>query len=181
MAPLKSWLQIDPRSHFSIHNLPFGIISTAVSPKPRVATAIGDYALDLEAFTQGNGFARLSPIQPHQAVFSQPTLNAFAALGRPMHRVVREYLQSIFLKSGPFPDILQENEVLQKEVLVPLENCKIHLPMHIGDYTVCRIRSWYGLSNISRISTLDSTMLSTLDLCFADLKTPFSRIISTCL
>lgn len=136
MAPLKSWLTIDPKSHFSIHNIPFGIISTTSAPQPRPAVAIGSYALDLHAFAHGNGFSKLSIVQPHQAVFSQPTLNAFAALGRPVHRVVREYLQSVFLDNGPFPDVLQQDEQLHKAALVPLDQCKTHLPMQIGDYTV---------------------------------------------
>ncbi|KAI6800443.1 Fumarylacetoacetase [Hortaea werneckii] len=135
MAPLKSWLNIDSSSHFSIHNLPFGIISTARNPNAHVAVAIGDYALDLHTFAQHNGFASLSIIQPHQAVFSQSTLNAFAALGRPMHRVVREYLQSVLLENGPFSDILQNNDQLRQLVLTPLKDCQMHLPMAIGDYT----------------------------------------------
>ncbi|KAF2159092.1 hypothetical protein M409DRAFT_30373 [Zasmidium cellare ATCC 36951] len=135
MPPLKSWLKIDPKSHFSIHNIPFGIISTTNAAQPRPAVAIGSYALDLHAFAHGNGFSKLSIVQPHQAVFSQPTLNAFAALGRPVHRVVREYLQSVFLENGPFPDVLQQDDQLQKAALVPLEQCKLHLPMQIGDYT----------------------------------------------
>ncbi|KAI6825526.1 Fumarylacetoacetase [Hortaea werneckii] len=135
MAPLKSWLSIDTSSHFSIHNLPFGIISTAQNPDARVAVAVGEYALDLHAFSQHNGFASLSMIQPHQAVFSQNTLNAFAALGRPMHRVIREYLQSVLLDNGPFSDILQNNDQLRKLVLIPLKDCQMHLPMAIGDYT----------------------------------------------
>lgn len=136
MAPLKSWLEIDPKSHFSMHNIPFGIISTSASPQPHVAVAIGSHALDLHAFAQGNGFSKLSIIQPHQAVFSQSTLNAFAALGRPIHRVVREYIQSVLLENGPFQDVLQKDEKLQKAALIPLEQCKMHLPMQIGDYTV---------------------------------------------
>ncbi|KAI7509100.1 Fumarylacetoacetase [Hortaea werneckii] len=135
MAPLKSWLNIDSSSHFSIHNLPFGIISTARNPNAHVAVAIGDYALDLHTFAQHNGFASLSIIQPHQAVFSQSTLNAFAALGRRMHRVVREYLQSVLLENGPFSDILQNNDQLRQLVLTPLKDCQMHLPMAIGDYT----------------------------------------------
>ena len=136
MPPLKSWLSIDARSHFSLHNLPFGIISTKSSPRPRTAIAIGDLALDLHAFADGNGFSKLSIIQPHQSVFSQSTLNDFAALGRPIHRVVREYLQSVFLKDGPFPDVLEANDELQKQSLIPLDQCRMHLPMKIGDYTV---------------------------------------------
>lgn len=119
-----------------MHNIPFGIISTQSSKQPRPAIAIGDHALDLHAFTEGNGFAKLSAIQPHQAVFSSPTLNAFAALGRPVHKVVREYIQSVLLRDGPFPEVLERNEALQKQALLPLDQVKTHLPMQIGDYTV---------------------------------------------
>ena len=135
MAPLKSWLQIGPKSHFSIHNIPFGIISTAANSEPHPAVAIGDYVLDLQVFTQENGFSALSSIQPHQSVFSQSTLNPFASLGRPVHKIVREYLQSVFLENGPFPDVLEKNEQLRKKALVPVGQYKTHLPMRINDYT----------------------------------------------
>ena len=97
MAPLQTWVDVDPQSHFSIYNIPFGIITTADNKKPRPAIAIGDEALDLAAFTEGNGFSALSTIQPYQSVFFEPTLNAFAALTREYHTIVREYLQSILL------------------------------------------------------------------------------------
>lgn len=132
---LKSWLSIPAKSHFSLANIPFGIISTTSTPKPHPAIAIGDYALDLQVFAAQNGFSALSLIQPHQGVFSSPTLNAFAALGRPMHTAVRKYIQSVFLDSTPFPDVLKNNKSLQQEALVPLKDIKSHLPMQIGDYT----------------------------------------------
>jgi len=132
---LRSWLTISPKSHFSIANIPFGIISTATIQTPHPAVAIGDFALDLQAFTANNGFASLSVIQPHQAVFSSPTLNAFAALGKPLHSAVRKYLQSVLLDSTPFPDILKDNKDLQQKTLIPLKDVKTHLPMAIGDYT----------------------------------------------
>ena len=135
MAPLKSWLEIDPKSHFSLHNLPFGVISTPQTPEPHPGVAVGAHALDLQVFAQQNGFSALSTIQPHQKVFSESSLNAFAALGRPVHRVVREYIQSVLLDNGPFPDVLQKNEQLQKASLVPVKDCKMHLPMRINDYT----------------------------------------------
>ncbi|KAK5108396.1 hypothetical protein LTR62_008352 [Meristemomyces frigidus] len=136
MASLQSWLEIDPKSQFSLHNLPFGIISTAEDPQLHPAIAIGDYALDLHVFTRHNGFAALSIFQPYQAVFlSQSTLNHFAALGRPMHKVVRGYLQSVLLKDGPFPGVFQENESLRSAALIPLQRCQMHLPMRINDYT----------------------------------------------
>lgn len=128
-------MSIDPKTHFSIHNIPFGIISTTQEPEPHAAAAIGGYALDLHVFAQHNGFSALSMIQPHQKVFSERTLNSFAALGRPMHRVVREYLQSVLLDDGPFPNLLRDNRDLKRLALVPLSDCKMHLPMFIGDYT----------------------------------------------
>ena len=60
MAPLETWVDIDPQSHFSIYNIPFGIITTDDNKKPHPAIAIGDYALDLQVFTEGNGFSALS-------------------------------------------------------------------------------------------------------------------------
>ncbi|KAI9674918.1 MAG: hypothetical protein M1822_009021 [Bathelium mastoideum] len=132
---LKSWFPIPGGSHFSLANIPFGIISTSTSQNRRPAVAIGDYALDLEAFTANNGFSACSIIQPHQAVFSQPTLNAFAALGRPIHSVVRKYIQSVFSVDTPHADVLKSDTSLQKKVLVPLKDVETHLPMQIGDYT----------------------------------------------
>ena len=132
---LRSWLQIPPRSPFSIANIPFGIISTSAVQTPHPAVAIGEYALDLQVFAAGNGFAALSIIQPHQNAFSSSTLNAFASLGKPIHSAVRKYLQSVLLEGGPFPHILKDNEDLRQEALVPLKDVKYHLPMAIGDYT----------------------------------------------
>lgn len=91
--------------------------------------------MDLEAFAANNGFSALSIIQPHQAVFSQPSLNAFAALGRPIHSVVRRYIQSIFTEETQYAEILKNNTAVQKQTLVPLKDIKAHLPFKIGDYT----------------------------------------------
>ncbi|KAI8936346.1 hypothetical protein NX059_006759 [Plenodomus lindquistii] len=135
MTSLRSWLNIPKGSHFSLANIPFGIISTASQPSPRVAVAIGEYALDLETFAANNGFSDLSTIQPHQSAFSQPSLNAFAALGRPIHSVVRKYIQSVFSEDTPYPNVLKENKALQKQALVPFKDIRAHLPFKIGDYT----------------------------------------------
>ena len=131
----KSWLSIPLRSHFSLANIPFGIISTAATKTPRPAAAIGEYALDLQIFASNDGFSKLPSIQNSLSVFSQPTLNAFAALGRPVHREVRGYIQNIFSEETEYPQILRANTRLQEEALVPLKNVTTHLPLHIGDYT----------------------------------------------
>lgn len=132
---MKSWLPIAQNCHFSLANIPFGIISTPSKPQHVPAIAIGEYALDLSEFTAQNGFSALSIIQPHQGVFNSSTLNAFAALGRPIHAAVRRYLQSVFLDSTPFPDVLKDNRPLRNSALISLRDVTMHLPMTIGDYT----------------------------------------------
>ena len=130
-----SWLKIDPESPFSLANIPFGIITTATNGTPRPAIAIGQYALDLEAFTSGNGFSRLPSISKSLKVFSEPTLNAFAALGQSTHSSVRKYIQQVFTSGGPHTKPLEENKSLQQKALLPLNIVKTRLPMSIGDYT----------------------------------------------
>ena len=131
---MASWLQIPKNSPFSLANIPFGIISTQSAPKA-AAIAIGDHALNLSAFASSGGFSQLPAIEKHLAVFSQPTLNDFAALGRPVHRQVREYLQNVFRADTKFPQVLKENASLQKSALLPLSQVTNHVPMQIGDYT----------------------------------------------
>ncbi|KAH0600851.1 hypothetical protein MHUMG1_01850 [Metarhizium humberi] len=130
-----SWLTISPDSHFSIANIPFGIISTSSDATKRPAVAIGDYALDLKAFASGGGFSASSEIQKHQDVFAAESLNDFAALGRSFHRSAREYLQSIFSADTKHPQILKDNEQLKKTALLKRADVQNHLPLNIGDYT----------------------------------------------
>ena len=131
----QSWLYDFPNAEFSLANIPFGIITTAESKTPRPAVAIGDHALDLDVFALKGGFSKLASVQDHLSVFSQPTLNAFAALGRPIHRDVRKYLQKVFAEPTEYPDILKDDELLQNEALIYLDKVITHLPMQIGDYT----------------------------------------------
>ena len=133
--PLSSWFPIPPRSHFSLANIPFGIISSAKSSKRRPAVAIGNHALDLDIFSSSNGFSRLPFIQPHLAVFSQPVLNDFAALGQNVHGQVRRYIQQLFSRDTLWPELLKDNLELQDRCLLPLQEVENHLPMQIGDYT----------------------------------------------
>lgn len=134
-ATSASWLDIPRNSHFSLANVPFGIISTAIKVTPVPAVALGTFALDLEAFTRNQGFSGLPSIQSHLHVFSEPTLNAFAALGRKAHKEVRQYIQAVFNRDTQFGSVLRDNDGLRKEALIPLSEVQNHLPMSIGDYT----------------------------------------------
>lgn len=132
MPALKSWLSIPRGSHFSLANLPFGIISTADKRTPRAAVAVGDHVLDLQAFATGSGF---SGLDVDTSVFSEPTLNGFAALGRPIHQKVRSFLQDVFRTDTKHASTLKDNETLQKASLLRQDEVTMHMPMRIGDYT----------------------------------------------
>ena len=43
---LKTWIEIDPNSDFTIHNIPFGIYSDN-KVEHHACSAIGDYIIDL--------------------------------------------------------------------------------------------------------------------------------------
>ncbi|RWQ96760.1 fumarylacetoacetase [Paecilomyces variotii] len=135
MRMAASWLNFPRDSPFSLANIPFGIISTKTTTSPVPAVAIGDHALNLSAFAASGGFSQLPSIQQHLDVFNKPTLNAFAALGRPIHRAVREYIQAVFQADTPYPQVLKENAAVQKESLVLRSEVTNHVPMQIGDYT----------------------------------------------
>ena len=56
---MKSFIEVNPESHFPIQNLPYGVFSTEGSKTPRVGTAIGNYVLDL-SILEKEGFFKNS-------------------------------------------------------------------------------------------------------------------------
>lgn len=134
MAP-KSWLDVPNDSPFSLANIPFGIITTPASSSPHVGVAIGKYALNLSVFASSSGFSECPAITSHLDVFSQPALNDFAALGRPVHREVRQYLQKVFEEGSRFSPAKGFTKPYDEGGLFLLKDVKTHLPFRIGDYT----------------------------------------------
>ncbi|KAF5671904.1 fumarylacetoacetase [Fusarium denticulatum] len=132
---MSSWLPVPQDSHFPIANLPFGIISTTSNPNPRPAVAIGDYAIDLQAFASAGGFESVPEIQLHLSAFSATSLNKFAALGRPFHRLVRKHLQRILRSDTDIPSLLRDDKARRDLVVIPRSEAINHLPLEIGDYT----------------------------------------------
>lgn len=143
-----TWVpDVSPDSPFSLANIPFGIISTSEDAAPHGAAAIGSYVLDLKVLTSDPKVSALFPSSlinnssSSGAIFSQPTLNAFAALGRPTHRAVRAAIQDLLSASTSHPEVLRDNEALRSRALIPTSQARrgggvtMHLPMSIGDYT----------------------------------------------
>jgi len=44
---LRSFIDVEPDSHFPIHNLPYGVFKTSATSPARIGVAIGDEVLDL--------------------------------------------------------------------------------------------------------------------------------------
>ncbi|CAJ2505780.1 Uu.00g131740.m01.CDS01 [Anthostomella pinea] len=132
-----SWVpDVSPESPFSLANIPFGIISTRDDPAPRAAVAIGSQVLDLKVLSSYPTFAGVFPaLEKHESIFSEPTLNAFAALGRATHRDVRKTIQNLLSADTSHPEVLRDNAELRGRALLSQRSVKMHLPMNIGDYT----------------------------------------------
>ncbi|VUC24152.1 unnamed protein product [Clonostachys rosea] len=133
-------IDIPNGSPFSIHNIPFGVISTRSNEAPRCAVAIGDYAIDLDSLAR-TGCLDHAGLKPSASeIFAQPNLNRFAALGRQVRREVRENLIRDITK-GEIP-----HGSLHK-----LVDVKMHLPFRIGGFSdfYCSLEHVHNCSDMT--------------------------------
>ncbi len=126
---MESFINVFPDSHFSIHNLPYGIFNPPGGPL-RAGIAIGDNVLDLSVL-ENSGFFVDTPLNGRK-IFSTPSLNAFMELGRPAWKAVREIVQQLLLADNP---TLRDDEALRRQAIIPMSDVLMHLPAEIGDYT----------------------------------------------
>ncbi|UOB53908.1 fumarylacetoacetase [Acinetobacter junii] len=125
---LTSFIEIDPQSDFTIHNLPYGIFSKTPEGEKHVGVAIGDWVLDLaELAEQG-----LLEINGKENYFNQPTLNKFIESGKSSWQSVRKALQALLSAENP---LLRDNTELKERVLIKQDNVILHLPIHVPGYT----------------------------------------------
>lgn len=125
---MTSWLSTLPDSDFSVHNLPFGVFTTASQTEPRVGVAIGDQIVDM-AFAADMALFDAFLSDKQRDVFHQPTLNDFILLGRAVWQQVRATLQT---------ELTNDDSLLRKlaeSALIPQVDATMHLPVQIGDYT----------------------------------------------
>src|SRR5205809_1172199 len=116
---LRSFIPVDPASDFPIQNLPYGVFSTKRSLAPRVGVAIGDFVLDLWELEQDSRLD-VGPL----GVFSQPSLNAFMALGPKVWSKTRARISELLRHDHPE---LRDNKELRDRALVPLADVTLHL------------------------------------------------------
>jgi fumarylacetoacetase len=124
---LRSFISVDPTSDFPIQNLPYGVFSTAALAAPRIGVAIGDYVLDLWELAQEGLIDAAEP-----AVFANPTLNPFMALGPKVWSMTRARISALLRHDNPE---LRDNDKLRQCALIPMANARLHLPIAVAGYT----------------------------------------------
>lgn len=125
---LKSWVEVPQNSDFPIQNLPFGVIQIE-NESPRVASRIGDFAIDLKALFV-LGYLENLPFELSD--FDTNYLNPMMEKGKMGTRKLRERLSKLFQKEQTD---LQSKEHHISQVLIPMEKVQMLMPIEIGDYT----------------------------------------------
>ncbi|MFT5072229.1 MAG: fumarylacetoacetase, partial [Chitinophagales bacterium] len=121
---MKSWIEILPKSDFTMQNLPFGIFSTS-KKTARAGVAIGKKIVDLVELAQHNF------IELDEEVFNQDSLNDFMALGRPVATKLRNRIQELLQADN---DELKDS-THRGNIMVNMGEATMHMPVKVGDYT----------------------------------------------
>jgi len=129
-SKLKSWIDVDKNSDFPIQNIPFGIYSPKEGGDLHVATAIGDYLIDL-AHLDDAGFFIDTEIEETE-VFHEPTLNAFMSLGQKAWKEARLTISRLLREDNTS---FKDNNELKEMALIPMSEVRMEMPVDIGDYT----------------------------------------------
>jgi fumarylacetoacetase len=129
-VPLGSFVDVGAHSHFSIHNLPFGVFRPSAGAQPRVGVAIGDMVLDVSVLADEGLFT--GPALADTGVFHESALNSFMALGRPAWQEARQRLTQLLRNDEP---TLRDDVSLRNASLLRANSVEMLLPARINDYT----------------------------------------------
>jgi fumarylacetoacetase len=137
-----TWIDIPANSAFGPETLPLGIFRTG-DEEPRVGAAVGDQVVDLAPVASAQ---MLDGAQ----VFTQPTLNAFLAQGRPAWHATREWLLDLVRN--------ENNRDAVEPHLIPLNQVTMLLPFEVADY-VDFYASEHHATNVGRLFRPDAEPL----------------------
>ena len=124
---LKSWIDIKPDSDFPIQNLPLGIFETQHLSK-RVGIALGNQIIDLYTLSELGYLQRLNMGD----VFNQTYLNPLMQFGKQGTRELRNRISELFAEGN---DELKKNQHHVDQIMVPMNQATMSLPVQVGDYT----------------------------------------------
>lgn len=125
---LSSWVEVPENSDFPIQNLPFGIIQVN-GGTPRVASRIGNFAIDLKSLFV-LGYLENLPFTLED--FDADKLNPMMGKGKDGTRKLRDRISKLF-QTGQ--DDLKSKQHHVDQVLVSMDSVIMLMPMEIGDYT----------------------------------------------
>lgn len=125
---MKSFVNYNPDSDFSIHNIPFGV---AVFNREYIAccTRIGDMVLDLATLYDYGFFDEINGL--NENVFEAYTLNEFIELGKSVTNAVRLKIQELLLEGSS----LSHDEKTIEECFYDLDKVQMMMPIHVSNYT----------------------------------------------
>ena len=128
---MRSFIQVEPTSHFPIQNLPYGIFKEKEKDNPpRVGVAIGNYVLDLSILEKEGYFQNI--LNTDEKIFSEPSLNKFMEKGIDTWKAVRQRLQNVLSENEPE---LRDDLPLREKAFIQRSGVEMQLPVNIGDYT----------------------------------------------
>ncbi|BBA96307.1 putative fumarylacetoacetase [Actinacidiphila reveromycinica] len=122
---------------FGVHNLPYGVFSTAGDPRRRLGVRYGDHVLDAGAAARATG----APADLAE-LLAAPSLGPLLAAGRPAWTRVRAALTSWLTD--------ERHRAAVAPCLLPLADTAPHLPFEVADY-VDFYASEHHASNVGRI------------------------------
>ena len=123
-----SWVQVAPKSDFSIYNIPFGIYKSS-NGKIQAGSALGDNVIDLNYLHSQFFFDK---IDLPDDIFNQTTLNSFIGLGKNITSAVRLRIIDLFKTDN---QEIQGNEEYRSGCLIPMDSVEILMPVHVPNYT----------------------------------------------
>ena len=135
----KSWVPGADGSEFPLQNLPYGVFSTADTPR-RIGVAIGDRVLDVARIVEAG---LLDSIPQAAGMLCGDALNAFMAAGRSVWQATRTRLVAL-LANDDVTDhagrpvradrALRDDAALRGEALIDRHAADMHLPCRIGNF-----------------------------------------------
>ena len=121
---LRSFIDVDPTSHFPIQNLPFGLFVAPGEEAPRIGAAIGDWVLDL------GEIARAGLLD--NTFRGEFDLHWIMLLGKRFLHNARRRISELLRHDNP---LLRNNAALRAQALFPIQEVRMQLPAIIGNYT----------------------------------------------
>lgn len=125
---LTSWVEVPAHSDFPIQNIPFGVFKTETM-KPRVGSRIGDFVVDLKSLFVLGYFENL-PFEMQD--FDTDSLNTLMKKGKQATRNLRNRISKLL--DSAHTD-LKQNQHHVDQVLIPVDQVQMCMPVKIGDYT----------------------------------------------